>query len=230
MTASILYFLFHYRHGFGALVHENRLVAYGILGGFIFVECGILLLPLLPGDTLLFLAGTLIAQGTLGLAGVVGVAALAAVLGNSVNYVAGRYTGPRVFRRTSSRWFRPEYLAWTHAFFERHGGKTVVIARLVPVARTFAPFVAGIGRMAFGRFMVYNVTGALLWIGLVTGAGYYFGNLPIVRRNFLLAVLALVVASLVPVAVKVVQSHRARTSPAAPSRDKPLTARDEDSA
>jgi membrane-associated protein len=155
---------------------------------------------------------------------------LAAVLGNSVNYVAGRYTGPRVFRRTSSRWFRPEYLAWTHAFFERHGGKTVVIARLVPVARTFAPFVAGIGRMAFGRFMVYNVTGALLWIGLVTGAGYYFGNLPIVRRNFLLAVLALVVASLVPVAVRVVQSHRARTSPAAPSRDKPLTARDEDSA
>ncbi len=213
MIASLLYTLFHYRHSFGTLVHENRLLAYAILGGFIFVECGILLLPLLPGDTLLFLAGTLVARGTLGLAGVVGTTVVAAVLGNAVNYTAGRYTGPRVFRRTSSRWFRPEYLAWTHAFFERHGGKTVVIARLVPVARTFAPFVAGIGRMDLGRFMLYNVTGALLWIGLVTGAGYYFGNLPIVRQNFLVAVLLLVVLSLIPIAVKVIRGRRRSVAP-----------------
>jgi membrane-associated protein len=208
MIASLLYSLLHYRHGFEVLVHQNRLLAYAILGGLVFVECGILLLPLLPGDTLLFLAGTLVARGTLGLVGVVGTTAAAAVLGNAVNYTAGRYTGPRVFRRTSSRWFRPEYLAWTQAFFERHGGKTVVIARLVPVARTFAPFVAGIGRMAPVRFMLYTVAGAVLWIGLVTGAGYYFGNLPFVRRNFLLAVLVLVVVSLIPVAVKVIRGRR----------------------
>lgn len=213
MIASLLYTLFHYRHGFATLVHHNRPLAYAILGGFIFVECGILLLPLLPGDTLLFLAGTLVAQGTLGADAVLGTTLAAAILGNGLNYAVGRYTGPRVFQRASSRWFRPEYLAWTHAFFERHGGKTVVIARLLPVARTFAPFVAGIGRMAVGRFAAYTVAGAVLWIGLVTGAGYFFGNLPFVRRNFLLAVALLVVASLVPVAVKVIRTHRRPPAP-----------------
>lgn len=212
MIASLLYTLFHYHHGLEAVVHHNRIIAYAIIGAFIFVECGILLLPLLPGDTLLFLAGTLMAQGTLTPSWVILTTAMAAIAGNIVNYAAGRYTGPRVFRRTSSRWFRPSYLAWTHSFFERHGGKTVVIARLVPIARTFAPFVAGIGRMHFGRFMIYNVVGAALWIALVTGAGYYFGNLPFVRHNFLLAVLVLVVVSLIPVSIKVLSRRGRPTS------------------
>ena len=230
MIASLLYTLFHYRRSFGALVHENHFLAYGILGTFIFVECGILLLPLLPGDTLLFLAGTLAAQGTLGLTGVIATSAVAAVAGNLLNYVTGRYTGPRVFRRTSSRWFRPEYLAWTHAFFQRHGGKTVVIARLVPIARTFTPFVAGVGRMDLTRFMIYNVAGALLWIGLVTGAGYYFGNLPVVRQNFLLAVLLLVFASLIPVGIKVLRHRRSHPTAAAAPDTRQVRDQDEDSA
>ena len=185
---------------------------YALLFVIVFAETGLVVTPFLPGDSLLFTAGA-VAAGTSGALNPL-VAALvlasAAILGDTVNYSAGHFVGPKVFRKPKSLLFNPEHLQRAHRFYEKYGGKTIIIARFVPIIRTFAPFVAGIGSMGYVRFLVYNVTGAVGWVALVMGAGYWFGNLPFVKRNFGHVILAIIVISLLPAVVEVIRDWRAR--------------------
>jgi membrane-associated protein len=175
---------------------------YGLLFAIVFLETGLVVTPLLPGDSLLFAAGSFAALGALDLALLFLLLSAAAVLGDTVNYAIGHYLGPKVFHYERSRFFNPEHLKRTHAFYETYGGKTIIIARFVPIVRTFAPFVAGIGAMSYPRFVLYNLAGGLLWVAVCLGAGYLFGNLPFVKKNFSLVILAIVFVSLLPAVVE----------------------------
>jgi membrane-associated protein len=190
---------------------------YFILFVVVFLETGVVVTPFLPGDSLLFAAGALCARGDLDVTWLFMLLFVAAVLGDTVNYSIGYLVGPRAFHGRN-RLFKREHLDRTHQFYERHGGKTIVLARFVPIIRTFAPFVAGIGRMSYGRFVTYNVLGGLLWTALFVFGGYYFGNHPLVKRNFTLVILAIIVISILPLVVEFVQNYRrkaraARTQP-----------------
>lgn len=181
---------------------------YGILFGIIFAETGFVVTPFLPGDSLLFAAGAIAALGPLDPWGLGVLLILAAVSGNSVNYAIGRWVGPRAFTG-EVKWLRKDYLDRAHAFVEKHGVVTIIITRFAPILRTFAPFVAGVGAMGYRRFILYNVIGATLWVGLFVGMGYFFGNLPQVKHNFSLVILGIIVVSFLPVMVEVVKGWRA---------------------
>jgi membrane-associated protein len=172
---------------------------YGILFTVIFVETGLVVMPFLPGDSLLFAAGTFAALGSLNVWGLIGLLIIAAVTGDAVNYSIGHYLGERAY---SIKWIKKEYLDKTHAFFEKHGGKAIFLARFVPIVRTFAPFVAGIGRMSYGYFATYNVVGGITWVVVFTLLGYFFGNIPFVKKNFELVIVAIIVISVVPMFVE----------------------------
>ncbi len=174
----------------------------------IFCETGLVVTPFLPGDSLLFAAGTFAALGSLNLSTLLLILYLAPVLGDSTNYWIGRFLGPKVFQR-ESRFLKREYLDKTAAFYEKHGGKTIVIARFMPIFRTFAPFVAGIGKMHYPRFLLFSVGGTLLWISLFVLAGYFFGNIPFVKQNFTVAIMAIIALSLVPMIVEYWRHKRA---------------------
>jgi membrane-associated protein len=181
---------------YGALV-------YGGLFAIIFAETGLVVAPFLPGDSLLFAAGALAATGALDARLVFLLLAAAAILGNTVNYSVGRIIGPRVFHAdASSRLLNREYLDRAHAFFERHGGKAIVLTRFVPIIRTFVPFVAGAGAMRYSSFALYNIAGGVAWVGICVGAGYAFGNVPVIKNNFSLVALGIVAVSLLPVLVE----------------------------
>ncbi|GGY11478.1 DedA family protein [Paludibacterium paludis] len=171
---------------------------YLILFLIIFCETGLVVTPFLPGDSLLFMAGTLAATGAMDIHLVVMLLIGAAILGDSTNYLIGRTIGMRLFTNPDSKIFRRSYIERTHAFYERHGGKTVILARFAPIVRTFAPFVAGVGQMGYPRFLAFSVTGSVLWVGLFCYAGYKFGNLPIVRQNLELLVFAIIFLSFLP--------------------------------
>ena len=181
---------------------------YLILFLIVFCETGLVVTPFLPGDSLLFAVGTFAAAGALDVWLIAGLLLVAAVVGDAVNYAIGAAVGPRVFRRENVRFLNRRHLERTHEFYERYGPVTIVIARFVPIVRTFAPFVAGIGRMTYTRFAIYNVAGAVLWVGLLVGAGYLFGNIPIVRRNFSLVILAIIGLSVLPGVVEFVRQRR----------------------
>jgi len=197
-------------------VHLNAVIrAYGvwtylILFMVIFLETGLVITPFLPGDSLLFAAGTFAASGSLEVGWLFVLLFVAAVLGDTVNYRIGYSVGPRAFQGRS-RFFKQEHLDRTHQFYERHGGKTIVLARFVPIIRTFAPFVAGIGRMSYSHFVFYNVFGGLVWTALFIFGGYYFGNLPIVEQNFTLVILAIIVLSVLPAVIEFLRSYRRNT-------------------
>lgn len=193
----------------GALVGEYGAWVYAILFAVIFAETGLVVTPFLPGDSLLFVAGALAALGGLDVHILAASLTAAAILGNTTNYAIGRWLGRRYFDAGASRWLRREYLDRTHAFYERHGGVAVVISRFVPIIRTYVPFVAGLARMGSGRFTAYNVGGAVLWVASLAYAGYFFGNLPWVRANLSLLIVAIIVASLVPLALAAWKSRRA---------------------
>jgi membrane-associated protein len=171
---------------------------YLLLFLIIFCETGLVITPILPGDSLLFAAGTFAASGALDLGWLLGLLSAAAILGDAVNYTIGHFMGPKVFTQTDGRFLKKEYLDRTHQFYEKYGGKTIIIARFVPIVRTFAPFVAGVGRMTYARFASYNILGGLLWITVCTVAGYLFGNIPLVKQNFTLAILAIIFISILP--------------------------------
>jgi len=176
---------------------------YGLLFAIIFAETGLVVTPFLPGDSLLFAAGALAATGAFDVRLLFLLLAFAAVLGNTVNYAIGRYAGPRIFRAesTSGAWSRllnRQHLARAHAFFEKYGGMAVVLTRFVPIIRTFVPFVAGAGAMRYGTFALFNLFGGVLWVGVCLGAGYLFGNIPVVKNNFSLVALGIVAVSLLP--------------------------------
>jgi len=198
LSAQLIDVAIHLDRYLGVFLAEYGAWIYLLLFLIVFAETGLVVTPFLPGDSLLFVAGALAAAGGLDLAWMMTVMVTAAILGDSVNYGIGSYLGPKVFHWEDSRFFRREYLDRTHQFYERHGGKTIVIARFVPVIRTFAPFVAGIGRMHYGRFLLFNIGGALLWVVSLSLAGYYFGNLPVVRQNLTLVILGIILISIMP--------------------------------
>src|SRR5512135_260140 len=177
---------------------------YGLLFFVIFMETGFVITPFLPGDSLIFAAGTFAALGSLNVWWLLVLCMIAAIGGDTVNYWIGHYLGDRAY---NIRWIKKEYLERTHAFFERHGGKTIFLARFVPIIRTFAPFVAGVGRMSYGYFVSYNVFGGIAWVALFTGAGYLFGNIPFIRDHFSLVVLGIVIVSVMPMVVEAVRSR-----------------------
>jgi membrane-associated protein len=189
---------------------------YALLFLIVFAETGLVVTPFLPGDSLLFAAGALAAAGGLNVWAVIALLSVAAVLGDAVNYAAGRFVGPRVFNATDRssglhRLLNREHLERTHAFFEKYGGKAVVLGRFVPIVRTFVPFVAGAGAMTYARFAVYNVVGGLIWVGICTLAGYAFGTVPIVKNNFSLFALGIVFVSIIPIGIEMIR-HRLSSS------------------
>jgi membrane-associated protein len=171
---------------------------YLILFTIIFCETGLVVTPFLPGDSLLFVAGTLAAAGDMYVHGLFATLATASFLGDNTNYWTGRYVGPRVFKRRESLLFNPEHLARTQRFYEKYGAKMIFLARFMPIVRTFAPFVAGIGRMRYGTFLFYSFAGSIAWVGSLAYAGYYFGNIPWVRQNLTLVIVAIVLLSIAP--------------------------------
>src|SRR3990167_2864967 len=185
--------LVHLDQHLARLLLEYGVWVYLLLFLIVFCETGLVVTPFLPGDSLLFVAGTLWAAAGLNVHALAALLIAAAILGNTVNYWIGRYLGPKVFPWEDSRWFNRKALDRTHAFYERHGGKTIVITRFVPILRTFAPFVAGIGRMTYLRFMSFNVAGGVSWVFLFLLAGYYFGNIPMVKRNFHVVIVGIIV-------------------------------------
>ena len=192
----------------GAVILDYGAWTYLILFLIIFCETGLVVTPILPGDSLLFAIGTFCALGYLDLYLTLGLLCVAAVLGDTVNYAVGKYIGPKVFHYKDSRIFRKEYPDKTHAFYEKYGGKTIIIARFVPIVRTFAPFVAGVGSMTYGKFLGYNVAGGVLWVFSITLAGYFFGTIPVIRENFTLVVLAIVFISILPGIVEYIRHRR----------------------
>jgi membrane-associated protein len=198
---------------------EYGFIVYGILFLIIFAETGLVVTPFLPGDSLLFAAGALAATGALRLDLLLSVMAVAAIVGNVVNYAVGRQVAHRFFDEGHpptgmDRFVKREYVRKAHDFFIKHGGKAVVLARFVPIVRTFLPFVAGGAQMPYRSFMFYNVTGCVLWVGLCTGAGYLFGNIPIVKENFELVVLGIVGVSVLPIVYEVVRAYAKREASA----------------
>lgn len=192
------------------LVQQYGLWIYGILFVIIFSETGFVVTPFLPGDSLLFVAGALaaIGEGGMEIATLIVVLSAGAILGNMVNYQIGRFLGPKVFHWENSRFFNKTALEKTHAFYEKHGGKTLVISRFLPLFRTFAPFVAGIGAMTYARFTFFNLIGALAWVVSLTLTGYFFGNLAWVKQNLSLVIIGIIVISMVPLAIGYLQHRR----------------------
>ena len=187
---------------------------YVLLFAIVFCETGLVVTPFLPGDSLLFAAGALCAVPDSGLSVWLMVVLLiaAAVLGDAVNYAVGAYMGPKVFSHEDSRWLNRKHLQRTHEFYEKYGGKTIILARFVPIVRTFAPFVAGVGSMTYAKFLSFNVIGAVAWVLTLLMAGYFFGQLPTIQRNFHLVIVAIIVIALLPIVFEWLRALRARTA------------------
>ena len=204
-------FILHIDVHLAELVAQYGTWVYAILFLIIFCETGLVVTPFLPGDSLLFVAGALSALGTndVNVHLMVLLLLFAAILGDAVNYSIGRIFGEKLFSNPNSRIFKREYLDKTHAFYEKHGGKAIILARFVPIVRTFAPFVAGMGKMSYRHFAFYNVTGAIAWVLLFTYAGYFFGDLDIVQKNLKLLIVAIIVISILPGVIEVIRHRRA---------------------
>ncbi len=216
LIAFFVDFFLHLDKHLAEVIRAYGAWTYALLFTVVFLETGLVVAPLLPGDSLLFAAGSFAALGALDVSLLFVLLSVAAILGDTLNYAIGHYLGPKVFHYPKSRFFNPDHLKKTHAFYEKYGGKTIIIARFVPIVRTFAPFVAGVGAMSYKHFIAYNVAGGLLWVTICLGAGYFFGNLPFVKKNFSLVILAIIVVSVMPAVVEYLR-HRAeaRRAPAA---------------
>jgi membrane-associated protein len=198
LLKELIEFFLHLDAHLHAAIQAYGVWTYLLLFLIIFCETGLVVTPILPGDSLLFAAGALAAGGSLNIAWLVLLLSVAAVLGDAANYAIGHFMGPKVFAQEDSRFLKKEYLDRTHQFYEKYGGKTIIIARFVPIVRTFAPFVAGVGSMTYWRFASYNIIGGVAWIAICLLAGYAFGNLPLVKENFTLVILAIIFLSLLP--------------------------------
>lgn len=218
LITELFNFILHIDVRLAELARDYGVWVYGILFLIVFCETGLVVTPFLPGDSLLFAAGAL-AGGALAVDGMstagmynvhllVVLLFIAAVVGDAVNYMIGRKIGPAVFEKKNSRIFKAEYLARTQKFFEKYGSKTIVIARFVPIVRTFAPFLAGVGTMSYGKFALYNVTGAFVWVTSFTYAGFFFGSTPLVQKNFKLVILAIIIISIMPGVIEVLKARK----------------------
>jgi len=190
----------------GALIQTFGLGTYAILFFIVFLETGFVVTPFLPGDSLLFASGAFAAQGLLDITILFLLLSAAAILGDSVNYSIGKYLGPKMFKE-NSRYLKKKYLERTEKFYEKHGCKTIVIARFVPVVRTFAPFVAGIGKMTYKKFLSYNIIGGISWVAIFLFGGYFFGSIPLVKENFSIVIIGIIVVSLLPVVIELIRHN-----------------------
>ncbi len=195
---EVISFFLHLDVNLNIIITQYGTLTYAILFAVIFAETGFVLTPFLPGDSLLFAAGAFAARGVLNENYLFLILALAAIIGDTLNYWIGHFIGPKVFHKEKVRFFKKEYLERTHKFFEKYGGKTIIIARFIPIIRTFAPFVAGIGGMTYSKFIIYNILGAALWVALLVYSGFYFGNVEVVKNNFSLVIAAIIVISILP--------------------------------
>ena len=198
MLTTLFYSLLALDQTLASIASQYGSWLYALLFAIIFAETGLVIFPFLPGDSILFIAGTVVAAAGLNVHLLAALLVAAAILGDSLNYAIGRYIGPKVFQRPDSRWFRQEHLRRTQAFYDKYGGVTIIIGRFVPIIRTFAPFLAGVAEMPYRRFLSFNVIGAVLWITSLTYAGYWFGNIPWVKENLTYIVIGIVVVSLIP--------------------------------
>ncbi len=214
---TIIEYILHLDKYLGQIIQTYGALTYALLFFIIFMETGFVITPFLPGDSLIFAAGTLAGMGYLNIWVLYIVLCAAAILGDTVNYWIGHYIGPRAFSG-NIRFLKKEYLDRTHVFYEKHGGKTIIIARFIPIIRTFAPFVAGIGAMTYPRFISFNIIGGMAWVALFCFGGYFFGNLPFVKNNFSFVLIAIILISLVPVLIEVINNRlQARKEPQPPA-------------
>lgn len=213
LVATLWDFALHLDAHLAAFIAEHGAWVYALLFAIIFCETGLVVTPFLPGDSLLFVVGTLAAAGGMDIVLVMALLVAAALCGDNVNYWIGRWAGPKVFRAEASRWLNRRHLDRTHAFYERHGGKAIIIARFVPIVRTYVPFVAGIGAMPYARFLAFSVVGALAWVVSLSLAGYWFGNIPAVKDNLAVVIVVIVVISVLPIAVEFLRAQRRRAAP-----------------
>ena len=206
---SLIDFVLHIDHHLVEIVNDYQTWTYLILFLIIFAETGLVVTPILPGDSLLFAAGAIIAKPETGLSIIVmiGILIIAAVLGDLVNYHIGKYIGPKAFSG-HYKFLKVEYLNKTHEFYEKHGGKTIIYARFIPIVRTFAPFVAGIGTMGYAKFATFNVVGGIAWVSSFLLLGYFFGGLPVIKDNFTLVVFAIILVSILPPIIEVIRQKR----------------------
>ncbi len=207
----VIDFILHIDVHLAEIINATGLWTYGILFFIIFIETGLVVTPFLPGDSLLFAAGALSkTTGALDIKWLYLLMVVAAVLGDTANYWIGRYLGPKVFT-TKSRLFKKEYLDRTHAFYEKHGGKTIFLARFIPIIRTFAPFVAGIGKMTYGHFISYNIIGGIVWPAICLFSGYFFAEIPFVQNNFSLVAVAIILISVVPIGIEWLKGRKEKS-------------------
>jgi len=218
LIAKIIDIALHLDRYLSAIIQQFGLWTYAILFVVIFVETGFVVVPFLPGDSLLFAAGTFAALKALNIVWLILFLSAAAIIGDTINYWIGHTLGPKIFHKEGSRIFKKEHLDRTHAFFEKYGGKTIIIARFVPIVRSFAPLVAGIGRMSYGRFLSFNVIGGVGWVVVLTGLGYFFGNIPLVKKNFSLAIIAIIVISTIPAVTEALRHRRKKAENIPPAR------------
>ena len=204
---SIINLFLHIDANLAIAAQNYGFLIYPLLFLIIFLETGLVITPILPGDSLLFAAGALSSSGLLNIFMLFIFCSFAAIIGDTVNYWIGSFVGKSVFRK-DSRFFKKEYLMRTRGFYERHGAKTIVIARFIPIIRTFAPFVAGIGRMSYPRFLVYNVVGGIVWVALFLGLGYFFGKIPIIQSHISLITLGIIVVSVIPILIELIRRKR----------------------
>jgi len=208
LVASLWDFVVHLDVHLAAFIAEHGVWVYGLLFVIVFCETGLVVTPFLPGDSLLFVAGALAAAGGMDIGVVIALLVTAALCGDNVNYWIGRWVGPKVFRAEDSRWFNRRHLDRTHAFYERHGGKAIILARFVPIVRTYVPFVAGIGAMPYARYLAFCVAGALLWVVTLCLAGYWFGNIALVKDNLAVVIVVIVAVSVMPIAIEFLRARR----------------------
>ena len=198
----------HLDHYLSSIIQQYGFWTHLILFCIIFCETGLVVTPFLPGDSLLFATGTFAARGELELTVVLALLSVAAIAGDTINYWFGFLAGPKMLERGKIRWVKKEYLDRTHQFYEKYGGETIILARFIPIIRTFAPFVAGIGTMAYPRFLLYNIMGGTFWVVAMTLLGFFFGNIPIVKENFSFVIVVIIVISILPAVIEAFRQRR----------------------
>jgi membrane-associated protein len=213
---SLIDLFLHLDQHLGEIIQSYGVWTYTILFLIVFCETGLVITPFLPGDSLLFAAGTFAARGDLNVVALFIILSIAAIIGDTINYWIGHYVGPKVFHKENVRFLNKKHLERTHEFYEKYGGKTIIIARFIPIIRTFAPFVAGIGSMTYWQFITYNIVGGVLWVAICVFGGYFFGNLEIVKRNFSLVILAIIFISVIPIIIEFARHRLASRKGAGP--------------
>ncbi len=211
ISSGLIDIILHLDKYLNQIVLEYAGMTYAILFIIIFLETGLVAMPFLPGDSLLFAAGAIAALGTLNPFLLIVLLSLAAILGDTTNYWIGRHAGSRLYSM-ETRFIKKEHLERTQKFYEKHGGKTIILARFLPIIRTFAPFVAGVGNMGYSRFLIYNVIGGIAWVALFVSAGYYFGNIPVVKQNFTAVILGIIIITMAPAVWGFVKHYRKKSS------------------